>query len=285
MDGMTMAEWLDDFLFTYETLIHALGVNGLLALSMYCVMAVGQLSLGQAAFMGIGAYTGALLTLNLGLPFWLVLPLSALAPAVVALVIGGPTLRLSGVYLAISTIALGEVLRVLYINVEWLTGGALGLSGIPRKADLWLIYLLLFLAVLGFWAVGRSKIGRAMEAMREDEAVAGVMGVNLPVYKMGALVVSAMLAGLAGCLTAHSNSFIGPNEFGFEMAVTILSFALLGGIGTPIAPVIGALVLTSLPEILRPLQDFRLVINGLIIVVAVLFLPRGVIPFRLRRAP
>jgi branched-chain amino acid transport system permease protein len=145
-----MAEWLDDFLFTYETLIHALGVNGLLALSMYCVMAVGQLSLGQAAFMGIGAYTGALLTLNLGLQFWLVLPLSTLAPAVVALVIGGPTLRLSGVYLAISTIALGEVLRVLYINAEWLTGGALGLSGIPRKADLWLIYLLLFLAVLGF---------------------------------------------------------------------------------------------------------------------------------------
>ena len=144
-----MAEWLDDFLFTYETLIHALGVNGLLALSMYCVMAVGQLSLGQAAFMGIGAYTGALLTLNLGLPFWLVLPLSALAPAVVALVIGGPTLRLSGVYLAIATIALGEVLRVLYINAEWLTGGALGLSGIPRKADLWLIYLLLFLAILG----------------------------------------------------------------------------------------------------------------------------------------
>ncbi|QQP91552.1 branched-chain amino acid ABC transporter permease [Skermanella sp. TT6] len=280
-----MPIWLDDFLFTYETLIHALGVHGLLALSMYCVMAVGQLSLGQAAFMGIGAYTGALLTLNLGLPFWLVLPLSALAPALVALVIGGPTLRLSGVYLAISTIALGEVLRVLYINAEGLTGGALGLSGIPRKADLWLIYLLLLLGVVGFWMVGRSKIGRAMEAMREDEAVASVMGVNLPRYKLGALIVSSMLAGLAGCLTAHSNSFIGPNEFGFEMAVTILSFALLGGIGTPIAPVIGAMILTALPEVLRPLQDFRLVINGLIIVVAVLFLPRGVIPFRLRRAP
>jgi branched-chain amino acid transport system permease protein len=285
MDFTMAAEWLDDFLFTYETLIHALGVNGLLALSMYCVLAVGQLSLGQAAFMGIGAYTGALLTLKLGLPFWLVLPLSALAPAIVALVIGGPTLRLSGVYLAIATIALGEVLRVLYINAEWLTGGALGLSGIPREADFWLIYLLLFLAILGFWAIGRSKIGRAMEAMREDEAVAGVMGVNLPLYKMGALVVSAMLAGLAGCLTAHSNSFIGPNEFGFETAVTILSFALLGGIGTPVAPVIGAVVLTALPEVLRPLQDFRLVFNGLIIVVAVMFLPRGVIPFRLRRAP
>jgi branched-chain amino acid transport system permease protein len=280
-----MAEWLDDFLFTYENLVHALGVHGLLALSMYCVMAVGQLSLGQAAFMGVGAYTGALLTLNLGLPFWLVLPLSALAPALVALVIGGPTLRLSGVYLAISTIALGEVLRVLYINAEGLTGGALGLSGIPRKADLWLIYLLLVIGVVAFWAVGRSKIGRAMEAMREDEAVAGVMGVNLPRYKLGALIVSSMIAGLAGCLSSHSNSFIGPNEYGFEMAVTILSFALLGGIGTPVAPVIGAIILTALPEVLRPLQDFRLVFNGLIIVIAVLFLPRGVIPFRLRRAP
>src|SRR5690242_21922296 len=106
-----MAEWLDDFLFTYETLIHALGVNGLLALSIYAVMAVGQLSLGQAAFMGIGAYTGALLTLDLGLPFPVVLAASAVVPAAVALVIGGPTLRLSGVYLAIATIGLGEVLR------------------------------------------------------------------------------------------------------------------------------------------------------------------------------
>ncbi|WP_449233440.1 branched-chain amino acid ABC transporter permease [Azospirillum doebereinerae] len=280
-----MAEWLDDFLFTYENLIHALGIHGLLALSMYCVMALGQLSLGQAAFMGLGAYTGALLTLKLGLPFWLVLPASALVPALVALVIGGPTLRLNGVYLAIATIALGEVLRVLYINAEGLTGGALGLSGIPQKASLTLVYGLLVVCIAGFWAIGRSKIGRAMEAMREDEMAAGVMGVNLPLYKLGALIASAMLAGLAGSLAAHSNSFIGPNEYGFETAVTILSFALLGGIGTPIAPVIGAMVLTALPEVLRPLADFRLVINGLIIVLAVLFLPRGIVPFRLRRAP
>lgn len=278
-----MAEWLDNFLFTYETLIHALGVNGLLALSIYCVMALGQLSLGQAAFQGIGAYAGALLTLKLGVPFWLVLPLSALVPALVALIIGGPTLRLSGVYLAIATIALGEVLRILYVNAESITGGALGLSGIPRKANLFLVYGLLAVCVIGFWTIGRSKIGRAMEAMREDEVAAGVMGVNLPLYKLGALVASAMLAGLAGCLAAHSNNFIGPNEYGFEHAVTILSFALLGGIGTPLAPVIGAMVLTALPEVLRPLQDFRLVINGLIIVLAVLFLPRGIIPFRLRR--
>ncbi|MFG1343348.1 branched-chain amino acid ABC transporter permease [Xanthobacter autotrophicus DSM 431] len=280
-----MTEWLDDFLFTYENLIHALGVNGLLALSMYCVMALGQLSLGQAAFMGIGAYTGALLTLKLGLPFYVVLPLSAVVPAMVALVIGGPTLRLDGVYLAIATIALGEVLRVFYINLDSVTGGALGLSGIPQKASLPLIYALLVLFVAGFWTIGRTRIGRAMEAMREDEMAAGVMGINLPRYKLGALIVSSMIAGLAGCLSAHSNSFIGPNEYGFETAVSILSFALLGGIGTPVAPVVGAMVLTALPEVLRPLADFRLVINGLIIVLAILFLPRGILPFRLRRAP
>lgn len=279
-----MPVWLDDFFFTYENLIHSLGVHGLLALSMYCVMAVGQLSLGQAAFMGLGAYAGALLSLNTGLPFYVVLPLSALIPACVALLIGGPTSRLSGVYLAISTIGLGEVLRVMYINLESLTGGALGLSGIPIKAGLGLIYALLAAAVFMLWMLGRSRFGRAMEAIREDEIAADVMGINISAYKLAALVASAMMAGVAGCLAAHSNSFIGPNEYGFETAVTILSFALLGGIGTPLAPVAGAFILTALPEVLRPLADFRLVVNGVIIVLAVLFMPRGILPFRLRRS-
>lgn len=277
-----MPAWLDDFLWVYQGLIHSLGINGLLALSMYVVMAVGQLSLGQAAFMGIGAYTGALLSLKLHLPFWLVLPAGALAPALVALAIGVPTLRLTGVYLAIATIALGEVLRVVLVNAE-ITGGALGLRGIPQLTPAWLIYLLLGLALLGLWAIGRSRIGRAMEAMREDESVAGVMGVNLPLYRMAALLASAMLAGLAGALSAHSSTFIGPNAYAFEAAVTILSYALLGGIGSPLGPVLGAFVLTLLPELLRPLSDFRLVFNGLIIVLAVLFTPRGLIPWRMRR--
>ncbi|WP_158744613.1 branched-chain amino acid ABC transporter permease [Acidisphaera sp. L21] len=279
---MTIPPWLDDFLWTYGNLVHALGVNGLLALSMYVVLAVGQLSLGQAAFMGLGAYSSVLMTQQLGLPFWAVLPLSVLAPVVFALVIGLPTLRLSGVYLAIATIGLGEVLRAVYLNVD-LFGGALGLSGIPERADNTMIYGLLLAAILALWLVGRSGIGRAMEAMREDETAAAVMGVNLLRYKMGALVASAALAGLAGCLNAHVSSFIGPGEYGFEPAVTILSYALLGGIGTPIASVVGAFILTLLPELLRELSDLRLVLNGVIIVVAVLFLPGGVLPFRLRR--
>jgi branched-chain amino acid transport system permease protein len=277
-----MPAWLDDFLWTYQGLIAALGVNGLLALSMYVVLAIGQLSLGQAAFMGIGAYASALLTLHSGLPFPVVLGGAMLAPAAVALGVGVPTLRLSGVYLALATIGLGEILRIFLIQSD-LTGGALGLSGIPVKADFILIYACLGAAMLALVLICRSRIGRAMEAIREDEVAASVAGINLSHYKMAALVASAMLAGLAGALNAHVSSFISPNDYGFDAAVTILSYALLGGIRSPFAPVAGATALTLLPEILRPLQDFRLVVNGLIIVIAVLFMPHGLIPWRMGR--
>jgi branched-chain amino acid transport system permease protein len=274
---------LDDFLFTYQELIFALGINGLLALSMYVVLAIGQLSLGQAAFMGIGAYSSALLTLDLNLPFPLVLLAAMVVPAIAALVIGGPTLRLSGVYLALATIGLGEMLRIFFIASSF-TGGALGLSGIPERASFGMVYGALAIGILIFLAVGRSRIGRAMEAMREDETAAGIMGINLPRYRMGALVVSAMIAGLAGAFNAHSSSFIGPNDYGFDAAVTILSFALLGGIGSPLGPVLGMAILTLLPEVLRPLHDYKLVVNGFIIVVAVLFMPRGILPWRMARS-
>ena len=279
---MTIPPWLDDFLWTYGNVINALGINGLLSLAMYVVLAVGQLSLGQAAFMGLGAYSGALLTTKLHLPFYAVLPASCVVPVVFALAIGIPTLRLSGVYLAIATIGLGEVLRAVYVNLD-LVGGAMGLNGIPEKAETWMIYACLLVAIAGLWLVGRSRIGRAMEAMRTDATAASVMGVNVPRYHLGALVTSAVLAGMAGCLSAHQSSFIGPNEYGFEPAVTILSFALLGGIGTPVAPVLGAWILTLLPELLRGFSDLRLVFNGLIIVIAVLFLPRGLLGFRMGR--
>ena len=278
-----MAEMLDDFLFTYQNLVYSLGVNGLLALSMYVVLAVGQLSIGQAAFMGLGAYVSALLTVKLGVAFPLVLLAAMMVPALAALVVGAPTLRLSGVYLALATIGLGEVQRIVFINAD-ITGGALGLSGIPNKGGLISIYGSLALALAAFVFVARSKIGRAMEAMREDELAAGALGVDLPAYKLGALVVSAMLAGLAGALNAHVSSFISPNDYGFDAAVTILSFALLGGIGSPFGPVLGAFILTLLPEVLRPLADYKTVVNGAIIVVAVIFMPRGLLAWRMGRA-
>ncbi len=274
---------LDDFMFSYQTLVNAVGINALLGLSMYVVLAVGQLSLGQAAFMGLGAYSSALMTLRLGLPFSLVLPAACVAPVGFALLVGGPTLRLSGVYLAIATIGLGEVLRAVWLNLD-LVGGAMGLSGIPEKAGTGLIYGALAMALAALRLLGRSSVGRAMEAMREDETAAGVMGVDVRRYRLAALVASAVLAGLAGALDAHSTAFIGPNQYGFEPAVTILSYALLGGISTPFGPVLGAVALTLLPELLSGIAGVRLVLNGLIIVASVLFLPRGLLWLRMKRA-
>jgi branched-chain amino acid transport system permease protein len=246
------------------------------------VLAIGQLSLGQAAFMGLGAYTSALLTVKLGLPFPIVLVAAMLVPALAALIIGSPTLRLSGVYLALATIGLGEVLRLFFVNSEF-TGGALGISGIPTQGGLVSIYGALFIAIAGLVLVARSRIGRAMEAIREDEIAAGALGVNLAAYKLACLVASSMLAGLAGALNAHVSSFISPNDYGFDQAVTILSYALLGGIGSPFGPIFGALVLTLLPELLRPLAEYKFVVNGSIIVLAVMFMPRGVLAWRMPR--
>ena len=277
-----MAE-LEDLLWSYQSLIYSLGTNAILALSIYAVLQLGQLSLGQAAFMGMGAYTGAMLTLKLGLPFPLVLIASAAVPALAALLVGGPTLRLSGVHLAIATIGLGEVLRVVYLNMDVL-GGALGLSGIPKKANFLIIFGLLAVLLAAFLSATRSKVGRACEAIREDEDAARVMGIDVTRYKMTSLAISAALAGLAGALNAHFSSFIGPNEFGFDAAVSILSYAILGGITTPFGPVLGAFLLTALPEILRPLHEFRLVFNGLIIVLVVIFLPKGMLALRTRRS-
>ncbi|WP_395664288.1 branched-chain amino acid ABC transporter permease [Methylocella sp.] len=277
-----MAAALDDFLWTYQGVIAALGVNGLLALSIYATLAVGQLSLGQAAFMGLGAYVSALLSLHTGLSFPAVLALAMAAPAAGALLVGAPTRRLSGVYLALATIALCEIFRIFLIQSEF-AGGALGLSGIPERAGFALIYGALAAATLGLVLVTRSRVGRAMDAIRQDEAAAAASGIDLARYKMAALVASAALAGLAGALNAHATSFISPNEYGFDAAVAILSYALLGGTGSPFGPLAGAAILTLLPELLRPLQDFRLVVNGFIIVVAVLFMPHGLLPWRMSR--
>lgn len=277
-----MPVWLDDFLWAYGSLVYGLGVNAILGLSIYAVLALGQLSLGQAAFMGIGAYTSAILTVKFGVPFPLVLGAAMITPAMAALIIGVPTLRLTGVYLAIATIGLGEVVRILYLNTDYI-GGALGFSGIPEKANGWIIFGLLGVILAGFVTATRSKVGRAFAAIREDEDAARAVGIDITAYKMVALVLSAALAGLAGALNAHFSSFISPGEYGFDAAVTILSYAILGGVGTPFGPVLGAMILTALPEVLRPLHDFRLVFNGLIIVLVVIFLPKGILGFRVRR--
>jgi branched-chain amino acid transport system permease protein len=276
--------WFDNFWAIYSNLVLTLGTNALLALSIYLTLACGMLAMANAAFMGIGAYAAALLTMNLGAPFPVALAGGMVAPAIAAFIIGKPTLRLSGVYLAMATLAFGEVVRIFTLNADSLTGGALGLNGIPQLTEWWHVALALVLVLMLLWRMKHSRIGRAFESIKEDETAAGLMGINVGAYKMLAFVLGAAIAGLAGALNAHLTFFIGPNEFGFDRGVEILTMAILGGINSLAGPVIGGVILTVLPEMLRSFKDYRLVVNGLILVLIVLFLPKGIWdPARIRR--
>ena len=267
---------LNNFWSIYSNLVLTLGTNGLLALSVYLTLSCGMLTLANAAFMGIGAYTSALLTMTYGAPFPVALAAGMAAPAFVAFVIGKPTLRLSGVYLAMATLAFGEVVRIALLNAESVTGGALGLNGIPQSTQGWQVALALVLTLALLWRMRRSKVGRAFEAIKEDETAAGLMGIDVSAHKMLAFVLGAAIAGLAGTLNAHLTFFIGPSEYGFDRAVDILTMAILGGVNNLTGPVVGAVILTLLPEVLRSFKDFRLVVNGFILVLIVLFLPKGI---------
>jgi branched-chain amino acid transport system permease protein len=277
-------ETLETFWLTYNTLIFTIGVHAMLALSIYLTLACGLLSLANAAFMGIGAYTAALVTLHWQwLPFPCALLLGGLVPALVALVIGLPTLRLSGVYLAMATLGFGEVVRVVLINLD-ITGGPMGLNGIPQKTEGWHIVLILTLCIYAVYRLRRSKVGRAFEAIREDEVAAPLMGIPITRYKLIAFTAGAVIAGLAGALNAHFTFFLSPREYAFENAVDILTMAVLGGTATPFGPMLGSTVLTLLPEVLRFLRDYRLAVNGLILTLVVLYLPNGIWDPRRRRA-
>ncbi|WP_246263999.1 branched-chain amino acid ABC transporter permease [Aromatoleum toluvorans] len=274
-----MMDWLpgnfSDFWSTYSTLVFSVGVHALLALSIWLTLSCGLLSLANAAFMGIGAYVSALLTLHLEWSFGTVLLAGGIAPAVVALIIGAPVLRLSGVYLAMATLAFGEVVRITVLNLE-ITGGPEGLNGIPLATEGWHIALLLALTVYGLARLRRSKVGRAFEAIKEDEVAARLMGVDVDRYKLLAFVLGGFIAGIAGALNAHFTFFISPREYGFENAVDILTMAVLGGTSGLVGPMLGASILTLLPELLRSLHDFRSLVNGAILVLVVLFLPKGI---------
>ena len=267
---------LDNFWSIYSNLVLTMGTSALLALSIWLTLSCGMLAMANAAFMGIGAYTSAILTTTYGVSYPVAMAAGIVAPAVAAFAIGKPTLRLSGVYLAMATLAFGEVVRIAILNAEGMTGGALGLNGIPQLTEWWHIALSVVLVLLLLWRLRRSKVGRAFNAIKEDETAAGLMGIDVGAHKMLAFVLGAAIAGLAGTLNAHLTFFIGPNEYGFDRGVDILTMAILGGINGLTGPVLGGVILTVLPESLRAFGDFRLVVNGLILVLIVLFLPRGI---------
>ena len=274
-----MNEFLMSFWQTYNTLFYTVLVHGMLALSIYITLACGQLSLGNAAFMGIGAYTAAFFTMKLNAPFGLALLAGGMLPAFVALIIGAPTLRLSGVYLAMATLGFGEVVRVAFLNMN-ITGGSVGLNGVPPKTELWHLFAVLGVLIYFFQKLKNSRFGRVLEAIREDEVAAAVMGIKTTWFKVWAFVIGAFIAGVAGGLNAHFTFFLSPREYGFDSAVDILTYAILGGTGTFWGPLAGSTILTILPEMLRFIGPYRLALNGLILVLVVIYLPNGIITLK-----
>jgi len=253
---------LGEFVRVYQTTIGVIGINALLALSVWITLYAGQLTLGNAAFMAIGAYGAALLGMRLGVPFPLGLVLGAGLSATLALPLGLAVFRLRGVYLAIATIGFGE---------------ALGLNGIPPLTELWHIYLSLVVVAYVLWRVQGSTVGRAWAAIREDEIAAASQGIAIRRYKLAAFVAGAALAAWAGGLSAHLNFSIEPGDFGFTRAVQILVYAVVGGTPSVAGPILGATLLTALPEILRPLREYRDIFAGLILMGVIIYLPRGLV--------
>src|SRR3954467_11479454 len=199
-----------------ESLIAFVGINGLLALSVYATLSCGQLSLANAGFMAIGAYTGALITLKVpSIPFVAVLAAAAIAPAVIAVPLGLPVLRLRGVFLAIATVGFGEVVRLFFVNWDY-TNGAMGLVAIPQRTSLWTIALALAVTLFVLGRLRGSRYGYALEAIREDETAARTMGIYTTGHKLAMLALGAALAGLAGGLEAHFTFMVAPGGYRFE---------------------------------------------------------------------
>ena len=249
----------------------------------------GQMSLAQAAFLGIGAYTSAYFTTHVGLNFWQALPLSILMSALVGVGVGYPCLRLSGHYLALATIGFGIITQLVLINWKAVTNGSDGITGIPAPPPIGSIsfesYGAYFYIVLGFVVlcayiasrIKTTRVGRAMEAIRENELAASAMGINTTRYKILAFVLAGSYAGLAGSLLAHSIKFISPDSYSFDQSVVFLVMLILGGSSSIGGAILGAALLTLLPEVLRPLKNSYIMVYGAAVVAMIIFMPQGLV--------
>lgn len=267
-------------------------INAILAVSLNLVNGLsGQFSLGQAGFMAVGAYVAASMNVFLlsslhGNPFGdqlaLVISLivAAIASGFVGYLVGLPTLRLRGDYLAIVTLGFGEIIRVIILNIQSV-GGARGFINIPNSTSAFLVIFILAFCVLLTHRFVMASQGRALLAIRENEIAAEAMGVDTTSYKVGAFVVSSAVAGVAGGLFAHYLSYINPSSFDFMKSVEIVIMVVLGGMGSVSGAILAAFILTFLPEALRPLQDLthvdlRMVIYSLMLILMMLLRPQGI---------
>ncbi len=281
---------------SYTGLLTKAGINIILAVSLNLINGyTGQFSLGHAGFMGVGAYTAAAITLFIGpnlLPvagaayyhlaawglFGAALLAGGLTAAVAGLVVGLPSLRLKGDYLAIVTLGFGEIFRVIFSNIKSLDHGLV--NGIPRYTNLFWVYAAAAVCIYGVVAMVHSTYGRGFLAVRDDEVAAEAMGLNPTRYKMAAFVAGAFFAGIAGGLYGHDIRAIDPNGFGFLRSFDIVVMVILGGMGNTPGVIAAAIVLTLLPEWLRPVAEYRMVIYSLLLIALMLTRPQGLFTWR-----
>jgi branched-chain amino acid transport system permease protein len=268
------------------------GIFMLLALGLNVIVGyAGILNLGYAALYAVGAYTYALVNLHLNIPFWGGLGVSAFVTALFGMLLAVPALRLSGDYLAIVTLGAGEIVRITLNNLDPITGGPNGLLGIDHPS-IWfpryefgvrsepyyfLIYLLVTLVVLALRRIESSRLGRAWVAIREDEVAASCMGVNLFKAKLSAFGIGGFIAGIAGAFFAAKQGTISPDSFDFVVSVMVLAMVVLGGLGNIAGVLLGALLLSLLPEFLRGFEIYRMLLFGLAMILIMLFRPQGIL--------
>ncbi|HWP80924.1 MAG TPA: branched-chain amino acid ABC transporter permease [Candidatus Acidoferrum sp.] len=259
-------------------------INIILAVSLNLVTGfLGQLTLGHAGFMSVGAYTAALMTKNVlpeTLPRLAALVIAMLAggfaAAVCGILIGVPALRLRGDYIAIITLGFGEIIRVIVESMA-VTGGPRGLRGIPKISTLPVAYWTTVVVIVSLAALIHSRHGRAIMSIREDEVAAEAAGVNTTFYKSLAFVVSAFMAGLGGAIFAHYTGLLGATTFNFNRSIEILVIVVLGGMGSVTGSVAAAVVLTLLPELLRGFSDYRMLVYSVLLVVMMIVKPGGLL--------
>lgn len=271
------------------TILITVAIYAILAHSLNIITGhAGQISLGHAAFFGIGAYTSALLYTEGGLPFWFSVPLAAITAGIIGALLGIPCLRVRDDFLAITTMGINFVVEAVFLYIPFF-GGAMGIGGINLPG--WFgremtkpEYFILILAVFGLLLLldhrlGRSWIGLAWASIREDEQAAEAMGVDVVRFKVLAFILGSAIAGLAGGFYAHFLTFIMPQNFGFPMSIVILSMVVFGGIGTRWGPLVGAVILGVLPEFSRPILEYRTFLYGLLLMGMMRFQPDGLLGF------
>ncbi|NLT95830.1 MAG: branched-chain amino acid ABC transporter permease [Clostridia bacterium] len=263
----------------HEITIATICINMILAVSLNLVTGfTGQFSLGHAGFMSIGAYVCAIINMEMNSTtgFLIGIFAGALAAALVGVIIGIPTLRLKGDYLAIATLGMAEIIRVVFLNLE-ITNGAAGLNGIPRFTNWFWLYLFTVITILLISNLLRSSYGRACISIREDEIAAEAMGINTTKYKVIAFAIGAFFAGIAGGLYSSYFYFIKPDIFGFLKSIDILVIVVLGGLGSMTGSVIAAVLLAVLTTLLQSFTAVRMIIYALLLVVIMLFRPQGLL--------